>query len=57
MHGQLSTKNYKAQAEPVTKSKLVQEVAKRIEWHIEDLERNSDVSFQSSPSHRFIDAR
>ena len=44
MHGQLSTKNYKVQAESVTKSKLVQEVAKRIEWHITDLETNSDVS-------------
>ncbi|KAF9649063.1 hypothetical protein BDM02DRAFT_3114380 [Thelephora ganbajun] len=40
---QLSTKDYKASPGPVTKSKLVQEVAKRIQWHIADLEANSDL--------------
>ncbi|KAF9785711.1 hypothetical protein BJ322DRAFT_1107611 [Thelephora terrestris] len=40
---QVSTKNYKAEAEPVTKSKLAQEVAKRVLWHIEDLKNNSDL--------------
>ncbi|KAF9649071.1 hypothetical protein BDM02DRAFT_3114405 [Thelephora ganbajun] len=40
---QLSTRNYRAPPDPVTKSKLVQEVAKRIQWHIADLEANSDV--------------
>jgi len=41
---QLSTKNYKVPPEPVTKSKLIQEVSKRIKWHITDLETNSSVS-------------
>ncbi|KAF9785721.1 hypothetical protein BJ322DRAFT_1107618 [Thelephora terrestris] len=40
---QVSTKNYKAKAEPVAKSKLAQEVAKRVLWHIEDLMNNSDL--------------
>ena len=44
---QLSTKNYKVPPEPVTKSKLIQEVSKRIRWHtITDLETNSSVSQQ-----------
>ncbi|KAF9643951.1 hypothetical protein BDM02DRAFT_3122703, partial [Thelephora ganbajun] len=40
---QLSTKNYRASPDPVTTSKLIQEVAKRIQWHIADLEANSDL--------------
>ena len=44
MSGQLATKNYKAKPGPVSESKLVQEVSKRIQWHISDLENNSDVS-------------
>ena len=44
MSGQLATKNYKTKRDPVSKSKLVQEVSKRIRWHISDLENNSDVS-------------
>jgi len=39
----------------VTRSKLALEVSKRIQWHIADLEANSDVGFQPSPSHKFID--
>jgi hypothetical protein len=45
MEEQLSTKNYRAQPGPVIKSKLVQEVSKRLQWHIADLETNSDVSW------------
>lgn len=54
--GQLATKNYKATPEPVTKSKLVQEVSKRIKWHISDLEANSSVSWQSPLPYWFADA-
>ena len=45
MYGQVATKNYKAKPEPVSRSKLAQEVSKRIQWHMSDLENNSDVSF------------
>ena len=41
----MATRNYKAKPGPVTTSKLIQEVSKRIQWHMSDLEDNSDVSF------------
>lgn len=37
--------NYAARRRPVTKSKLVKEVSKRIQWYIEDLLEHQDVSF------------
>ncbi|KAF9791155.1 hypothetical protein BJ322DRAFT_1017718 [Thelephora terrestris] len=40
---QVSTKDYRVKAEPVTKRKLAQEVSKRVKWHIEDLMNNSDL--------------
>lgn len=30
---------------PVTKGKLVEEISKRVQWHIGDLEDNGDVSY------------
>jgi len=43
-YGQLSTGNRGLAANSISRSKLVQEVAKCVKWHIEDLEANSDVS-------------
>jgi len=40
---QLSTKNYKKPRGPATRSKLVQEISKRIYWHIGDLLANADL--------------
>jgi len=57
IYGQLSTKNYRVPPDPVTKSKLAQEVSKRIQWHITDLRANSDVRGYSPPSHKFTDVR
>ena len=51
--GQLSTGNRGLAANSITRSKLVQEVAKCVKWHIEDLEANSDVSLWGLLSYGF----
>ena len=52
---QLSTGGRGLAANSITRSKLIQEVAKCIKWHIEDLDANSDVSCLFLLSHRFAD--
>jgi len=54
VYGQLSNQNRGLAANSITRSKLVQEVARCIKWHIEDLEANRDVSLRSLLSYSFV---
>jgi len=40
---QVSTKDYRAERRPVNRERLVREVSKRINWHIEDLLKHGDL--------------